>query len=103
MKTKELREIGERLQLARTQAGISQKSAGLHMGRTRQAVSSWEAGETEIGAEQIGRLAALYCVTTDYLITGQLAVPVVIFPTPGAVGRSWAATSAVIEKASGES
>lgn len=67
--------IGRRLRLARLEARVTLRAAGECVGRSRQSVAGWEAGATEIGIVQLALLAALYGVTTDYVIYGGALVP----------------------------
>lgn len=55
---------------------MSQENAADAVKLTRQAVAQWESGEAAISAVQLGRLAALYGTSTDYLIFGMRTVPV---------------------------
>lgn len=68
--------IGDRLRIARSENKITLTSAGRHVGRTRQAVASWEAGDSEVGVLLLARLAELYGVTADYLIFGLYTAPI---------------------------
>ena len=75
MKQLQLLAIGERLRLARLEARVTLRDAGKFVDRTRQSVAGWEAGMNEIGIVQLALLAALYRVTTDYVIYGGALVP----------------------------
>jgi len=55
---------------------LSQDEAAEQVMLTRQAVALWETGESAISAVQLGRLAALYGVSIDYLVFGVRTVPV---------------------------
>lgn len=68
--------VGIRLRAVRLEAGLSQEDAAEAVKKTRQAVAQWESGEAAISAVQLGRLAALYGTSTDYLILGMRTVPV---------------------------
>lgn len=70
-----LKAIGARLKRAREESGISQRDAGRHVGRSRQAISSWEAGSSEIGATSLCGLIQLYKTTGDYILLGMFAAP----------------------------
>lgn len=64
------REIGERLRTARLSAELTQQDVANDFVRTRQAISSWEAGRTLPSVLELRELAILYGVSTDRLLIG---------------------------------
>lgn len=62
------RAIGERLRQARTVAKLTQQDVATDCRRSRQAVSSWERGETLPTLEEFSALAALYGVSADRIL-----------------------------------
>jgi transcriptional regulator with XRE-family HTH domain len=64
------RVIGERLRQARIAAELTQQDVATDFMRTRQSVSSWEAGRTLPNVLELRDLAILYGVTTDLLLIG---------------------------------
>ena len=67
--------IGGRLRAARQQARRTQKDVAIECNVSRQAVSSWERGETLPPALELMALAVLFGTSTDYLLFGVKAVP----------------------------
>jgi transcriptional regulator with XRE-family HTH domain len=63
-------EIGDRLRRARLAAELTQQDVARDFLRTRQAVSSWEAGRTLPSVLELRELAILYGVSTDMLLIG---------------------------------
>ena len=62
--------IADRLREARQAAGLSQEDAGTLIGRTRQAVSDWEAGRTTIPADYAAAIAKASGWSGHYLLLG---------------------------------
>lgn len=60
--------FGQKLQMLRQRAGMSQDVLAERMGVSRQAVSRWERDETMPDPDKIVVLADLFGVTTDYLL-----------------------------------
>ena len=60
--------FGEKIQILRKQAGLSQENLAEKLNITRQTVSKWELDQSTPELEYIAKLADLYNVTTDYLI-----------------------------------
>lgn len=56
------------LKEARTNAGYTQGQVGEIMGVTQSTYSYWESGRTKIDSVSLKKLAALFGVTTDYLL-----------------------------------
>lgn len=63
-------QIGERLRLAREQAGLSQGQAARKLDLHRPTVSEIEAGRRRLGAEEITQFAKLYGVDVNFIVTG---------------------------------
>lgn len=66
--------IAERLLELRKKNGKSQEEVGDLLAVSRQAVSKWESGTALPDTDNIVRLAELYGVTTDYLLTGKVTI-----------------------------
>ncbi|MBQ4093950.1 MAG: helix-turn-helix transcriptional regulator [Oscillospiraceae bacterium] len=60
--------FADKLIRLRKQAGLSQEELAEQMQVSRQAVSKWESAQTVPDLERILQLAALFGVTTDYLL-----------------------------------
>ncbi len=60
--------FGQKLQMLRQRAGMSQDALAERLGVSRQAVSRWERDETMPDSDKIVALADLFGVTTDYLL-----------------------------------
>ena len=63
--------LGERIALARKQAGLSQEQLGEQLGVSRQAVSKWESGQTNPDVAYIAELCRLFGVSSDWLLLGK--------------------------------
>ena len=63
--------LGERISLARKQAGLSQEQLGEQLGVSRQAVSKWESGQTNPDVAYIAELCRLFGVSSDWLLLGK--------------------------------
>ena len=63
--------LGERIALARKQAGLSQEQLGAQLGVSRQAVSKWESGQTNPDVAYITELCRLFGVSSDWLLLGK--------------------------------
>ena len=63
--------LGERIALARKQAGLSQEQLGEQLGVSRQAVSKWESGQTNPDVAYIAELCRLFGVSSDWLLLGR--------------------------------
>lgn len=64
--------IGKRLRAARTAARMTQDDVAAEVGRTRQAVSLWEVGSTSPTVPELRRLCALYGVSADLVLFGEV-------------------------------
>ena len=66
---------GERIKELRKQAGYTQKEFGKKINKSAQVISNWERGYTTgITENDISTIAAIFGVTTDYLL-GRTASP----------------------------
>src|SRR5574344_299271 len=63
--------IGERIYEERKRKGLSQTDLADQLGLSTKAVSKWETGEAQPTLDNISRLAEVFGVTTDYLISGK--------------------------------
>lgn len=64
-------EFYERLQTLRKKAGFSQEKLAEACGVSRQAVSKWEAGQSQPDMDKLVRLSKLFGVSLDELIGGE--------------------------------
>ena len=60
--------FGEKLQVLRQRAGMSQDALAERLDVSRQAVSRWERDETMPETDKVVALADIFGVTTDYLL-----------------------------------
>ncbi|MBQ7774773.1 MAG: helix-turn-helix domain-containing protein [Lachnospiraceae bacterium] len=63
--------FGKRLSSARKQSGMTQSEVAERLEVSFQAVSLWERGETSPEITKLAEIAALFHVTTDWLLTGK--------------------------------
>ena len=63
--------IADRIQTLRKSKGISQEELADKIGVSRQAVSKWESAQSTPDLQKIIRMAELFQVSTDYLLTGR--------------------------------
>ncbi|MEE0509817.1 MAG: helix-turn-helix transcriptional regulator [Peptococcaceae bacterium] len=66
--------LGESLAQARKKAGLTQEAVAEKLGVSRQTISKWETDETLPDIRQSKKLADLYQVTLDELVTFDLEV-----------------------------
>lgn len=66
--------MGNKIQLCRKKAGLSQEALATALGISRQAVSRWETGEAVPDTERVIQLSRLFHVTTDYLLLDEVDV-----------------------------
>ena len=64
-----------RLRAARAAARLNQRSVARVFGVTLNTIANWENGRSVPSITRIGRLATLYRVSTDWLLTGVAAMP----------------------------
>lgn len=63
--------LGERIALARRQAGLSQEQLGDKLGVSRQAVSKWESDQTNPDVAYVAQMCRLLGVSSDWLLLGE--------------------------------
>jgi transcriptional regulator with XRE-family HTH domain len=63
--------LGERIALARKQAGLSQEQLGDKLGVSRQAVSKWESDQTNPDVAYVAQMCRLLGVSSDWLLLGE--------------------------------
>jgi transcriptional regulator with XRE-family HTH domain len=71
-------QIGARLRLARTRAGVSQRMLGGLAGITKDQVRRFEMGENRLSAGVMVIFAEALDVSTDWILTGAMPVPAVV-------------------------
>ena len=64
-------ELNERIALARKQAGLTQEQLGEALGVSRQAVSKWEAGQSNPDVAYVAEMCRLFGVSSDWLLLGE--------------------------------
>lgn len=64
--------LGFRLAEARKNCGLTQAQVAEKLFLTTQSISSWECGNTVPDTEKVPEIAALYGVTTDWLLSGKV-------------------------------
>ena len=62
--------LGDRIYNERKRIGMSQSDLAQKMDISAKAVSKWETGEAQPTLDNVSRLAGIFGVTTDYLLTG---------------------------------
>ena len=63
--------LGERIALARKQAGLSQEQLGEKLGVSRQAVSKWESSQTNPDVAYVAQICRLLELSSDWLLLGE--------------------------------
>lgn len=63
-----IRELPEKLRMARQRIGLSQKTVAKKLDVSPSIISGYETGERTPSAENLLALSYLYCCTTDYLL-----------------------------------
>lgn len=63
--------LGERIALARKQAGLSQEQLGEKLGVSRQAVSKWESGQTDPSVAYLAQMCRTLGISSDHLLLGE--------------------------------
>ena len=69
--------IGKRIALLRKEKGLTQEELAGHMGVSPQAVSKWENDQTCPDISALPKLAQLFGVTVDELLSGKEELPAV--------------------------
>lgn len=67
--------LGTRIAMLRKQNGISQKELAERLGVSASSIGMYEQGRREPSGDRLVEMAAIFCVSTDYLLTGQIAEP----------------------------
>lgn len=62
------KEIADRLRSAREQAGLSQGQVAKMLDYKRPTISEIEAGRRKVTAEELGKFADMYGVTTEWIL-----------------------------------
>lgn len=63
--------LGERIAIARKQAGLSQEQLGEKLGVSRQAVSKWESDQANPDVAYVAEMCRLFGVSSDWLLLGR--------------------------------
>ncbi len=61
--------LGQGIAAARRKQGLSQEAVAAHLGVSRQTISKWETGETLPDIFQAKKLATLYALSLDELVS----------------------------------
>lgn len=67
--------LGTRIAMLRKQHGTSQKELADRLGISASTIGMYEQGRREPSADRLVEMAAVFGVSTDYLLTGQAAEP----------------------------
>lgn len=67
--------LGKRIAALRHASGLSQSELGKQLGVSSSAVGMYEQGRREPSVDTLVRIARLFGVTTDYLLTGASRPP----------------------------
>lgn len=67
--------LGARIAALRRENGLSQQQLAERLGCSTSAVGMYEQGRREPPGKLIVALAGIFCVTTDYLLTGKITQP----------------------------
>ena len=65
------REIGQRIQLLRKAAGLSQKAFAEMLGMSRAAICFWETGRSSHISEHVPRIAEIFGISEEVFLNGQ--------------------------------
>ena len=76
-------QLADRLLDLRRKAGYSQEQLADLLGVSRQAISKWEGAQGRPEVDNVVKLAQIYRVSTDFILTGSASVPSVC-ETPSA-------------------
>lgn len=71
----EAAQLADRLLELRRKAGYSQEQLADLLGVSRQAISKWEGAQGRPEVDNVVKLAQIYRVSTDYILTGSASVP----------------------------
>ena len=67
-----MKTLNERIKTLRKEKGLTQSQLADKLGVTDKAVSKWEVGEANPDIELLAKLAEIFDVTIDYLLTGKI-------------------------------
>jgi len=70
-----LQGFAERLRAARAAASLTQEQVASALGYQATTIGNWDRARTEPCATDLARLATLYRVSADWLLTGQARLP----------------------------
>lgn len=70
--------FSERMAEARKRRNLTQTDVAERLCVSSQAVSLWERGETSPDIDKLPAIASLYHVTTDWLLTGKMNMPLLV-------------------------
>jgi 7-cyano-7-deazaguanine reductase len=79
-----LKPLGRRIQQSRHNARLTQMAVARTLGVSKQLVSHWETGRSDITREHLLALARLFGVDTDWLARGTMLEPQGTVPAPAA-------------------
>ena len=68
-------QLADRLLDLRRKAGYSQEQLADLLGVSRQAISKWEGAQGRPEVDNVVKLAQIYRVSTDFILTGSASVP----------------------------
>lgn len=68
----DLKALGKRIRDARRDANLTQEEIGRQLSSSKQLVSHWETGRSEITVFDLAKVAKMCGVSPDYLLTGVL-------------------------------
>ena len=66
----DLKALGKRIRDARRDANLTQEEIGRQLGASKQLISHWETGRSEITVFDLAKVAKMCGVSPDYLLTG---------------------------------
>lgn len=66
--------IGQKINILRTKAGLSQETFAKKLGVSRQSVSKWEKGEASPDLQRLIAISGLFSVTVDSLVKEDISV-----------------------------
>ena len=84
-------QLADRLLDLRRKAGYSQEQLADLLGVSRQAISKWEGAQGRPEVDNVVKLAQIYRVSTDFILTGSASVPSVCetAPAPRELSREY--------------
>lgn len=80
-------DLGQRLQRARVNAGMSQVQVAQELGCTTRSLTRWENGECDPGSRKLIRMAELFDVSLDW-IAGRTTVDRLLVPGKAIINQS---------------